>query len=139
MDQVQKDPRVIEVYLERDHARSAASTSTTAESHILRDVELSIPAGSCILPHGPQRRRQDDALEKHHGRLAAPVRQDPFDAPTSGRAAPSQRARSRQSLRSPGTRDPSRTSTSRELMVGIEAARRPRERASSASSPYFPR
>ncbi len=72
----------------------------------LDDVSLDRPAGRDARPDRTQRRRQDDADQRHHRHRAARRRHD------CARNAPARRARRRIASRAPASRAPIRTSGS---------------------------
>ena len=134
MDDVQNDPRVIEVYLGRMSllAVSRRSTSRTAAATRCGTSISAVAAGLAHLPHGPQRHGQDDAAQVHHGPAAGHVRRDRRSTGTDLRHAAGRGARAaRHRLRAAGPRDLSAAHRRG------EPARRPR-RAARAARRRFP-
>ena len=108
------------------------------ESHILRDVELSIPRGSCTCLMGRNGVGKTTLLKTIMGVLRLRSGKIRFDGTDIEARGPEQRARLGIGYVPQGREIFSDLDVEENLMVGIEAARRPREKSLERVFGVFP-
>ena len=108
------------------------------ESHILRDVELSIPRGSCTCLMGRNGVGKTTLLKTIMGVLRLRSGKIRFDGTDIEARGPEQRARLGIGYVPQGREIFSDLDVEENLMVGIEAARRPREKSLERVFAVFP-
>ena len=107
VEQVQSDPRVLEVYLgrRREATRCCPLSGLDVaygESQVLWGVNLEVGAGRARVPDGAQRRGQDDAPQDRHRALAGAARDGRLRRGRITTWSPDRRARAGHRLRSAG-------------------------------------
>ena len=108
------------------------------ESHILRDVELSIPRGSCTCLLGRNGVGKTTLLKAIMGTLPLRSGSIRFDGNQIERGAPEQRARRGIGYVPQGREIFSDLNVEENLRVGVEALRRPRDESIDRAYAVFP-